>query len=108
MRASRIVGTAADEKPIDAALLADEAERELVAAVGAPAGSGASHDDDFAWATSLATVVERFFTDVLVMAEDEALRDEPAPDPRGREARASAGSATLPRSRSRALAEMTL
>ncbi len=74
VRASRIVGTAADEKPVDDALLADEAEHELVAAVGAQPGPDASHDDVLAWATSLAPVVERFFTDVLVMAEDEALR----------------------------------
>ncbi len=42
--------------------------------VGGQPGQDSSHDDILAWATSLAPVVERFFTDVLVMAEDEALR----------------------------------
>ena len=73
-RASRIVGTAADEKAVDDALLSDEAERELVAAVAGQPGADASHDDVLAWATSLAPVVERFFTNVLVIGGGRALR----------------------------------
>ncbi len=40
VRASRIVGTAADEKPIDDALLADEAEHDARRGGRRPAGSG--------------------------------------------------------------------
>ena len=61
VRASRIVGTAADDKPVDDGLLADDAERELTNVVRDQPGSDAGHDDLLAWATSLAPVVERFF-----------------------------------------------
>jgi glycyl-tRNA synthetase beta chain len=74
VRASRIVGDAADGEPVDESLLAEDAERELARAVKGQPAEGASLDDIFDWAASLAPVVERFFVDVLVMVEDERLR----------------------------------
>jgi glycyl-tRNA synthetase beta chain len=73
-RARRIVGEAVDDEEIDETLLADEAERELVEALREAPPEVASHDDVYDWAAALAPVVERFFTDVLVMVDDERLR----------------------------------
>jgi glycyl-tRNA synthetase beta chain len=74
VRASRIVGDAADGDPVDESLLGEDAERELARAVEGQPADGASLDEIFDWAASLAPVVERFFMDVLVMVEDERLR----------------------------------
>ena len=68
-RAARIVGAAADDGAVDAALLSEPAERELFDAVAALDGSA-----DVDELVALSPVVERFFTDVLVMDPDERLR----------------------------------
>ena len=73
VRASRIAGDA-DDEPVEDALLAEDAERALVQAIRAQPGAEASFDDIYAWAGSLASVVEAFFVGVLVMVDDEALR----------------------------------
>ena len=66
-RCARIAGeTPAGD--LDDGLLADPAELALAAAIAA--GDGSTLDS----AAELAAVVERFFDDVLVMADDEALR----------------------------------
>jgi glycyl-tRNA synthetase beta chain len=66
-RCARIAGdTAAGD--IDDALLADPAERALADALAA--GGGATLES----ASELAPVVERFFDEVLVMADDDAVR----------------------------------
>jgi glycyl-tRNA synthetase beta chain len=53
--------------PVEASLLADEAERELATAMGDPPASLEA-------AAALVPAVNRFFDDVLVMAPDEAVR----------------------------------
>jgi glycyl-tRNA synthetase beta chain len=65
----RCVRIAADTPPgpVDAALLAEPAERDLAAALADPPGT-------LAGAAGLVPVVTRFFDDVLVMAPDEAVR----------------------------------
>jgi glycyl-tRNA synthetase beta chain len=73
-RASRIAGEAADDEPLDASALVEDAERDLARGVEAQPDAGASHAELLAWSRELGPVVERFFTDVLVMAEDEKLR----------------------------------
>ena len=54
--------------PVDEALLTDPAERALAEALAS--GGGATLDS----AADLAPVVERFFDEVLVMSDDEAVR----------------------------------
>jgi glycyl-tRNA synthetase beta chain len=65
----RCVRIAAATPPgrVDAALLAEPAERDLAAALAEPPGT-------LAGAAELVPAVNRFFDDVLVMAPDEALR----------------------------------
>ncbi len=68
-RASRIAG-ATQPAPWERKLLVEDAERELAGAI-AELGDRL---EDAAAAARLAEIVERFFVDVLVMAEDERLR----------------------------------
>jgi glycyl-tRNA synthetase beta chain len=72
-RAHRLAGRAereaADE--VDAVLFEDEAERALAAAL---AETAIEPNGDLSSAAALAPHVDRFFDDVLVMAEDPALR----------------------------------
>ena len=73
-RAARIVGDADGE--VDPALLAEDAELALARALQATDLSvvAARNPEAFAAAAKLAPVVERFFEEVLVMAEDSAIR----------------------------------
>jgi glycyl-tRNA synthetase beta chain len=66
-RCARIAGETA-AGTLDEALLSDQAERALAEAVSA--GGAATLDD----AADMAPVVERFFDEVLVMSDDEAVR----------------------------------
>ena len=66
-RCARIAGETA-AGPVDEALLSDPAERALADALAA--GGGATLDS----AADLAPAVERFFDEVLVMSDDEAVR----------------------------------
>jgi glycyl-tRNA synthetase beta chain len=78
-RAHRIAGKA-DPGAVDPGLLGEPAERELADAVERaetrilPAVAERRFDDALAGAASLAPVVDRFFDDVLVMAEDRAVQ----------------------------------
>jgi glycyl-tRNA synthetase beta chain len=73
-RAARIVGDAGGE--VDPALLAEDAEVALAGALQATDLSAVAsrNPEAFAAAADLAPVVERFFEDVLVMAEDSSIR----------------------------------
>ena len=73
-RAARIVGDSAGE--VDPALLAEDAEVALARALQSTDLSivAARNPEAFAAAANLAPVVERFFKDVLVMAEDSGIR----------------------------------
>jgi glycyl-tRNA synthetase beta chain len=72
-RARRIVGDADPEGDVDAKLFREPVEEELA---GAVAAQPRDHDYEvlFAWAAGQAPVMERFFTDVLVMDPDEQIR----------------------------------
>ncbi len=72
-RAHRLAGRAETEAAaqVDDALLEDGAERELAAAL---AGTHIEPDGGLAAAASLAPHVNRYFDDVLVMADDPAVR----------------------------------
>ena len=74
-RAARIAGDAADGD-VDPALLHEDAELALARALQAIDLSTVSARDSkaFAAAATLAPVVERFFDEVLVMAEDSAIK----------------------------------
>jgi glycyl-tRNA synthetase beta chain len=78
-RASRIAAGTGDGK-LDARLLVEDAERELARVVEADEARIAREVDQrnfgaaFEVAAAFAPVVERFFDEVLVMAEDRALR----------------------------------
>jgi glycyl-tRNA synthetase beta chain len=78
-RASRIAGSQGDGR-IDPALLVEDAELQLARAVESEEARIAREveqgDFESAWeaAAGLAPVVERFFDEVLVMAEDAAVR----------------------------------
>jgi tetrameric-type glycyl-tRNA synthetase beta subunit len=75
-RAARISGPA-DDQELDSAFVAEPAEQELLAALsGIQTEKVTLHDFDgaFASAAALAPIVQRFFEDVLVMAEDSAVR----------------------------------
>jgi glycyl-tRNA synthetase beta chain len=67
------VGDAEPEGAVDAGLFREPAEEELLAAVAAQ-----PRDSDrealFSWAAAQAPVMERFFTDVLVMDPDAQVR----------------------------------
>ena len=75
-RAGRIAGRT---KPGEwqQSLLEEEAEKELARALDAarPALSDSDLEAAFAAAESLAPVVARFFDEVLVMSDDEAIRE---------------------------------
>jgi glycyl-tRNA synthetase beta chain len=78
LRAVRIAG--AGETAFDPERFADDAERDVAAALEqARPGIHSAHDRDFARAIAaaaeLAPVVARFFDEVLVMAEDEQVRE---------------------------------
>ncbi|HZR92378.1 MAG TPA: glycine--tRNA ligase subunit beta [Gaiellaceae bacterium] len=73
-RARRIVGDAADEAPVDETIFSEQAERDLAAAIRTQPPPEAPFTEVFAWAASLAPLVERFFVDVLVMDPDERVR----------------------------------
>jgi glycyl-tRNA synthetase beta chain len=78
-RAQRIAAGAAPG-PVDPERVEEQAERDLAFALEqARPGIAAARDGDFDTAfdavAALAPVVERFFEDVLVMAEDEAVRE---------------------------------
>jgi glycyl-tRNA synthetase beta chain len=81
-RADRLAGKQAEQAAaaLDAALLAEDAESDVVAALdrAAPEIDAALAEDDFerglAAAAALAPSLDRYFTDVLVMAEDSAVR----------------------------------
>ena len=66
-RCARIAGDTA-AGPVDEGLLSDPAERALADALSS--GGGATLES----AAELAPVVERFFEEVLVMSDDEAVR----------------------------------
>jgi len=74
-RAHRIAGSAAG--PWSSERLVDDAEKELVRALdeARPAIANSDLPAAFAAAASLAPVVERFFVEVLVMAEDANVRE---------------------------------
>lgn len=81
-RADRLAGKQADQAAatIDPALLTEAAESDVVAALdrAAPEIDAALAEGDFerglAAAAALAPSLDRYFTDVLVMAEDSAVR----------------------------------
>jgi glycyl-tRNA synthetase beta chain len=75
-RAQRIAGRAAAEAAgaIDPALLGEGTERELAERVAALPRDGADVRSSLAAAAELAPLVERFFAEVLVMAEEPELR----------------------------------
>ena len=72
-RAHRLAGRAADSAApaLDESLLSEPAERDLAAALAA---AGIEPDGGLAPAAALAPHVNRFFDEVLVMAEDERVR----------------------------------
>lgn len=77
-RTRRIAGDLADAEPWERSLLTDEAELALADALertaGRIAGVDADADGALAAAGELAAPLDRFFTDVLVMAEDAEVR----------------------------------
>jgi glycyl-tRNA synthetase beta chain len=80
-RANRLAGTAdGASEALDPALAVDEAEQELIDALGraSPRIETAVADQDFAGALAAAAElgppVDRFFDEVLVMAEDASIR----------------------------------
>ena len=80
-RCDRIAAGKAEPGPYDAALLVEPAEREVAAALelAAPRIAAAVAAGEFAVALAAAATLgpslERFFVDVLVMAEEPALRE---------------------------------
>ncbi len=72
-RAKNILG---EQKaaPVDAALLTEAAERELHAAVARLSGTNGAYEGRLRALAGLRAPVDRFFDDVLVMAEDEKVR----------------------------------
>jgi glycyl-tRNA synthetase beta chain len=72
-RAKNILGQQPAAK-VDAGLLTEAAERELHAAVGRLAGTNGSYEGRLRALAGLRAPVDRFFDDVLVMAEDEKVR----------------------------------
>jgi glycyl-tRNA synthetase beta chain len=72
-RAKNIV-TEGTESRVEAGLLREPAERELHAAVGRLAGADGGYESRLRSLAALRQPVDRFFDDVLVMAEDPALR----------------------------------
>jgi glycyl-tRNA synthetase beta chain len=72
-RAKNILGQQPAAK-VDAGLLTEAAERELHAAVGRLAGTNGAYEGRLRALAGLRAPVDRFFDDVLVMAEDEKVR----------------------------------
>jgi glycyl-tRNA synthetase beta chain len=72
-RAKNILGQQ-KAAPVDAGLLTEAAERELHAAVGRLAGTNGAYEGRLRALAGLRAPVDRFFDDVLVMAEDEKVR----------------------------------
>jgi glycyl-tRNA synthetase beta chain len=72
-RSARIVGGGADDELVNKLLLREDAEQGLADAVAALEPTG-DLEADFAAASRLAPIVERFFEDVLVMDPDEQVR----------------------------------
>jgi glycyl-tRNA synthetase beta chain len=72
-RAARIVGDEADEAPVNALLLREEAERALADALPS-IDTGGPFPEAFASVAELAPVVARFFDEVLVMDPDPEVR----------------------------------
>jgi len=60
--------------PVDAALFQEAAERELHTAVSGLSGRDGSYEERLKALAGLRAPVDRFFDDVLVMAEDEKVR----------------------------------
>jgi glycyl-tRNA synthetase beta chain len=73
-RAKNILAQAAPASSVDAERLEPGAERDLYSAVRALAAKGGSYEDRLRALASLRAPVGRFFDDVLVMAEDPAVR----------------------------------
>jgi glycyl-tRNA synthetase beta chain len=73
-RAKNIL-SAAPAGPVDAGLFQEPAEGELHAAVGRLGGRDGSYEERLRALAGLRAPVDRFFDDVLVMAEDKRLRD---------------------------------
>lgn len=73
IRAARIVGDFADDQDVSIDWFSEDAERELLDALSSEPQFG-SNDVYIAWTASLADPLERFFTDVLVMAEAGTVR----------------------------------
>jgi glycyl-tRNA synthetase len=77
-RCVRITRTEARTYPVDPALFETGAERDLYAAyrsAAAQLGDGSSVDDFLAAFEPIVPVIQRFFEEVLVMAEDRAVRE---------------------------------
>jgi len=72
-RAKNILGGQA-APAVDARLLTEAAERELHAAVARLAGTNGAYEGRLRALAALRAPVDRFFDDVLVMAEDEKVR----------------------------------
>jgi glycyl-tRNA synthetase beta chain len=72
-RARNILGETAPAE-VQAALLSEEAERQLHAAVVKLSGAAGSYDERLRALATLRGPVDRFFDDVLVMADDPRLR----------------------------------
>ena len=73
-RAKNILTKEAGAGTIEPALFEHEAERELFAAVEAVAEGNGGYDARLRSLAGLRKPVDRFFDDVLVMAEDERVR----------------------------------
>lgn len=74
LRADRITADFTDAAAFDSALFEYDAEREVVTALAAKPAAELGYAAAMAWTGSLATPLERFFVDVLVMSPDEALK----------------------------------
>src|SRR5437773_3570426 len=72
-RAKNILGDQ-PAAPVDAGLLTEAAERELHAAVARLSGTNGAYEGRLRALAGLRAPVDRFFDDVLVMAEDEKIR----------------------------------
>ena len=73
-RSSRLAAKGADGATVDESRFEEDAEREVAAALARVEVDPADVPASLASAATLAPVLERFFQDVLVMAEDERLR----------------------------------
>jgi glycyl-tRNA synthetase beta chain len=73
-RAKNILAEAEPAESVAAELLEPGAERDLYSAVRALGAEGGSHDEQLRSLSGLRAPVDRFFDDVLVMAEDRRVR----------------------------------